>query len=312
VRIVVTGAGGFVGSNVVHEASVRGHDVFGLVRTQPELPDARCTYLTVDLLNAEATRAAVAGSRPDAVVHTAILNDLVGLYRDRRLAWDSYVGVTRTLADAADECAAQLVTVSTDWVFDGTQPGANEQTPPNPVNYYGVLKVASEVLTLERAAAGTVARIAGVLGSHRARPSLPRRQDAGFGYFVPAIVDALERGEPFAVWESDAINMRATPSLASYSSGLLVELCERRLTGIYHCVGGEAATRMELARATAEVFGFDPSQVRSAAPDPAALPPAPIPYDTTLDARATASALGVTLPSVRELLESYRAERAAS
>ena len=135
--------------------------------------------------------------------------------------------MTRTLADAASETGALLLTVSTDWAFDGTQAGADKQTPPNPVSYYRVLKAASELVTLERAHVGTVARIAAVMGTHRAQPSLPRDQDAGFGYFVALFVSALEIGDPFSVWESDAINMRATPSLASHSARLMLDLCER-------------------------------------------------------------------------------------
>ena len=311
VRVLVTGAAGFVGSNVVHEAATRDIDVVGVVRSPPPLPDPHATYVVADLLDADGTRSAVRGARPDAIVHTAILNDLTRLYADRRLAWRSYVGVTRTLADAANEVGAQLLTVSTDWVFDGLQGGYDEEAPPNPVNLYGVLKAMSELVTLERARLATIARIAGVMGTHRARRDLPRRQDAGFGYFVAALVDALERGQPFTVWESDAINMRATPSLASRSARLMLTLCERRLTGVHHCVGGEATSRMELARAAARVFGLDAALLRSGRPDAEALPPAPVPYDTSLAARATAARLGTSLPSVRELLELYRTERAA-
>jgi dTDP-4-dehydrorhamnose reductase len=311
-RVLVTGAAGFVGSNVAVAAADRGHEVVCLVRTAPAIAEPRCTYVAVDLLDAEAVRALVRSQYPDAVVHTAILNDFRALYVQRQLAWDAYVGVTRTLADAADRAGAQLVYVSTDWVFDGTQPGATEVTPPNPINLYGFLKAAGELVALERAHETAVARIAGVMGTHRARPSAPREQDAGFGYFVAALVDALSAGRPFTVWESDSINMRATPSLASHSAELIVGLVEGRRRGIFHCVGGEAVTRMELARAASDIFELDADLIRSGPPDPGALPPAPIPYDTSLEARATAGALGVELPGLRELLTRFRAEREAA
>ncbi len=308
-RVFVTGGAGFVGSNVVAVAVSRGDDVAATVRSPPPLPDPRCLYLTVDLLDEDATRAAIAEARPDAIIHTAIFNDFHGIYADRQLAWRSYVDVTRTLADAANEHGAALVTVSTDWVFDGTQSMADETTPPNPINYYGVLKAASELVTLERAKQPIVARIAGVMGTHQARRETPRTQDPGFGYFVAAVVETLAAGRPFAVWESNSINMVATPSLASLSAAWLLELAERGLHGIYHCCGGEAAGRMDLARMAAEVFGLDVDLLRSAAPEPSALPPAVIPYDTSLDARHTARELEHELPSLRELLHRFRDER---
>jgi dTDP-4-dehydrorhamnose reductase len=311
-RVLVTGGAGFVGSNVVAIAAARGDDVAATVRAPPPLPHPACRYVEVDLLDSDATPAAVAETRPDVIVHTAILNDFLGIYADRRLAWQSYVGVTRTLADAANAQGAALLTVSTDWVFDGTQAGADERTPPNPVNYYGVLKAASELVTLERADKPIVARVAGVMGTHRAGREVPRTQDAGFGYFVSAVVDALSEGREFTVWESDAINMVATPSLASLSAAWLLELAERGRHGVFHCCGGEAVTRMELARATAQTFELDPSLLSSGPPDAATLPPAPIPYDTSLDARMTATAVGQELPSVRVLLELLREERQAA
>jgi dTDP-4-dehydrorhamnose reductase len=147
------------------------------------------------------------------------------------------------------------------------------------------------------------------MGTHRAGRELPRSQDAGFGYFVPAVVETLSSGRPFTVWESDAINMVATPSLASLSAAWLLDLAEREVRGVFHCCGGEATSRLQLARQTARVFDLDEALLRSGPPDPQALPPAPIPYDTSLDARATAQALARDLPSVADLLRLFRRER---
>jgi dTDP-4-dehydrorhamnose reductase len=92
----------------------------------------------------------------------------------------------------------------------------------------------------------------------------------------------------------------------------MLQLAERGRTGIFHCCGAEPSERIGLAREAADVFELDEELIRVGPPDPDGLPPAPIPYDTTLDAAATAAALGVELPSLRALLERFRAERSTS
>jgi dTDP-4-dehydrorhamnose reductase len=294
--VFVSGGSGFVGSNLVRVAADGGHEVAAPARAE------------VDVADRVAVSRAVADFAPDAIVHCAILNDLTRLAERRREAWDAYVGATRNLVDAANEHGAHVVLVSTDWVFDGTQGPATEEEPPNPVCAYGFLKAASELVVAERAARGAVARISGVQGVHRARPEAPRAQDHGFGYFVAALVESLRAGEPFTVWEDDAINMLATPTLATDASALMLWIAERGATGIFHCCGGEHATRAELARAAAEAFELDAGLLRFG--PPAEPPAAAVPYDTRLDARATAAALGVELPTLAEQLGRLREEMA--
>jgi dTDP-4-dehydrorhamnose reductase len=295
-RVLVTGARGFVGSNVAAVFEAKGVELLAPGREQ------------LDVTDAAAVDAAVASFEPDAMIHCAILNDFEALYRRRAKAWSVYVGSTRTLADAANRAGAQLVLVSTDWVFDGTQGGADEATPPRPINAYGLLKAASEEVVAERAQLGAVARLSGVNGVHRARPNTPRRQDVGFGYFISSIVEALEAGRRFTVWESPAINSVASPVLATTAAELIHALVERRLKGIYHCCGGEPIDRRSLALRTAAAFGLDAGLLEFAPPPPAALPPGPVPYDTSLSGPATEDALDARLPGVDALLGGLRAE----
>jgi dTDP-4-dehydrorhamnose reductase len=297
VKVWVSGASGFVGSNVArvfaqrHGAEVRGP-----------------SHAALDVTDAHAVRADVEDFGPDALVHCAILNDPAGLRRARRAAWTGYVGATRAVVDAADAVGAHVVLVSTDWVFDGTQGGAGEDEPPNPINAYGFLKAASELVVRERARRGAVARIAGVNGVHRARPATPRAQDAGFGYLVAALADALRAGRAFTVWEGPQVNEVATPILASDAAELIWRVVERGLEGTFHCCGREPVHRVELARRAAAAFGLDPALVRTGPPDAAALEGGPVPRDTSLDATATAAALEVELPDVDALLARLRGE----
>ena len=305
-RAYITGASGFVGSNVARVFAAHGAEL--TLPAHHHRPPGEGEGPRVDLADPEATRASIEAARPDAIVHCAILNDFSRIYGDRRAGWDAYVGATRNVVDAANAVGAKVVLVSTDWVFDGTQSGADEATPPNPINLYGVLKLASELVVTERAVDGAVARISGVNGVHWARPDGPRRQDAGFGYFVASLVDSLSAGEPFLAWEGDDLNMIATPTLASDGAELMWRIIERDLHGVFHCCGGETVGRRQLAEQAADVFELDASLLRFGPPPVGAVPPGPVPYDTSLTAAATAAALDVELPSVRDQLTRFRAE----
>ena len=266
-RAWISGGSGFVGRHLV--------EAFDEVHAP--------SHAELDVTDAEAVRRSVGAFEPDVVVHAAILNDFARLERE---GWAAYVGATRNVVEAA--AGAHVILVSTDWVFDGTGV-ASEATPPNPINLYGMLKAASEQVV------GTVARISAVQGVYGA----PRSQDAGFGYFVASIVRALRAGERFTVWEGSDINMVATPTLASDAAALIARVAAGGHTGVFHCCGGESVDRRGLALRTAEVFGLD-GDLLDFGPPPD--PGFPVPYDTRLDARATAAALGVELPDLDEQL----------
>jgi dTDP-4-dehydrorhamnose reductase len=257
----------------------------------------------------------VAEARPDAIVHAAIWNDPPALLTDRRRAWAAYAGATRAVVDAANAARAHVVLISTDWVFDGTQGPAAEDAPPNPVNAYGFLKAASELVVTERAERGTVARIAAVQGLHRARVGgggYPRAQDAGFGYLVASVHDALAAGRRFTVWDDPRINRVATPVLATDAAELIWRALERGVTGILHCVGAEHTDRVTLARRAAAAFGLDEALLDVGPPDPGVLAGGRIPCDTRLDGARTAARLDAELPDLETTLGRLRAELEAA
>jgi len=296
-RIYLTGASGFVGSNLAYVfAAERGAEVVA--------PGHEHVDLTDELV----VRRSVLATRPDAIVHAAIWNDPAALGSDRRRAWDEYVGATRNVVAAANAVDAHVVLISTDWVFDGTQGPAPEGEPPNPINTYGFLKACSELIVTENAARGAIARIAGVQGIHRARPQTPRAQDAGFGYLVASLVDALRSGQRFAVWDGPGLNQLATPTLATDAAELVWRALQREVTGMLHCCGGEHVDRVGLARRAIEVFELDGELLDVVPPPEGVVSDGGIPRDTRLDATETAARLGVELPGLDAMLRRLRSQ----
>jgi dTDP-4-dehydrorhamnose reductase len=296
-RIYLTGASGFVGSNLAHVFA----DRHGAEVVAPG-------HEHVDLTDELVVRRSVLATRPDAIVHAAIWNDPAALHADRRRAFEEYVGATRNVVAAANAVDAHVLLISTDWVFDGTQGPARESEPPNPINTYGFLKACSELIVTESAARGTIARIAGVQGIHRTRPHTPRAQDAGFGYLVASLVEALRAGERFAVWDGPGLNQLATPTLATDAGELMWLALTGEVTGILHCCGGEHADRVGLARRAIEVFELDGELLDVAPPPAEAISGGGIPRDTRLEATATARALRTTLPDLDTMLGRLRRE----
>ncbi|HET9103772.1 MAG TPA: sugar nucleotide-binding protein [Solirubrobacteraceae bacterium] len=300
-RILLTGAAGFVGSNFAAVFTER----HGAELVTP-------SHAELDLRDREGVGARVAAAAPSAIVHAAIWNDPAGLRSNRRLAWDSYVEATRNLVDAANAAGAQIVLISTDWVFDGTQGPAQEDAPPNPINTYGFLKAMSEQVVRDRAERGTVARLSGVQGIPRARPDLPRSQDAGFGYLVASLVRELSAGRPFTLWDGPGLNLLATPTLATDAGELVWRAVEREVTGTLHCCGADHVHRADLARRACALYGLDASLLRTGPPPAGALGREPVPVDTRLASVATAERLGISGVDLDTMLARLGRELATS
>jgi dTDP-4-dehydrorhamnose reductase len=281
-RVFLTGAGGFVGSNLAWVFTER-HGAEVIAPSHAEL----------DLRDRERVLGAVSAVAPDAIVHAAIWNHPAGLTGDRRHAWDAYVGATHNIVDAANLADAHVVLISTDWVFDGTQGPATEDTPPNPINSYGFLKAASELVLHNRAAHGAVARISGVQGVHRARPNVPRDQDAGFGYLVASLFRELSAGRPFTVWDAPDLNELATPTLATDAAEMIWRALELEVIGTLHCCGTEHIHRVDLARRAVSVLGLDPELLQVGPPPVGAVGNERVPRDTRISSAVSAARLGV-------------------
>ena len=182
----------------------------------------------------DAVRASIRQYRPDAVIHCAAILDQVFMWENRELCWLIMVDGTRALAEACRDVGARLVFVSSDWVFDGQVALVDENSPPNPVNYYGVMKAISEreLGALDELNYG-VGRLAGVYGLNYAAPSLTRK-DNGLGFdFSVYVIHRLAAGLAAEVWTGPKVNEIAHPTLASDCADMLLRLAQKDENGVF-------------------------------------------------------------------------------
>ena len=108
-RLLVTGAAGMLGQDVVAAAGDAGHDVVALARRD------------LDITDADAVRPAVLDAAPDAVINCAAWTDVDGAEAAEEQATAVNGAGAGNLAAAAADAGALLVHVSTDYVFDGAR-----------------------------------------------------------------------------------------------------------------------------------------------------------------------------------------------
>ena len=227
-RLLVTGAAGMLGRDVVAAAGDAGHEVVALARAD------------LDITDAAAVRAAVATARPDAIVNCAAWTDVDGAEAQEEAATAINGAGAGNLARAAQAAGALLVHVSSDYVFDGAASEPyTERAATGPEGAYGRSKLAGEEAV--RAAGGRSAIV---------------RSSWLFGPHGKNFVDTMRRlgaeREEIAVVDDQV----GCPTYTGHLAPALIEVAERGATGVLHVAGAGSCSWFELAQATFEETGL--------------------------------------------------------
>jgi dTDP-4-dehydrorhamnose reductase len=153
-RILITGAGGMLGSDVCRAASAAGLEVVAL------------DHSALDVTDADAVESAVAHARPGAVANCAAWTDVDGAESSLEAAMTANRDGAGNVARAAAANGAWVVHVSTDYVFDGTKSEPYlESDPVNPMSAYGRSKLEGELAVAQAAPEShTIVRTAWLFG----------------------------------------------------------------------------------------------------------------------------------------------------
>jgi dTDP-4-dehydrorhamnose reductase len=222
-RLLVTGAAGMLGHEVVAAAEKLGHEVAAW-----DLPEC-------DLTDAHATLDAVRRLDPRAVVNCAAYTNVDGAESDEATAERVNADAAGNLARACKAAGARLVHVSTDYVFDGTkrEPWI-ESDAPNPLGAYGRTKLHGEEQVAAELDDHAIVRTAWLFGPYGPNFVATMLRLAGDNDEVSVVTDQV-----------------GSPTFAGHLAPALVDMAERSDSGIFHGAGAGSCSWYEL---TLEAF----------------------------------------------------------
>lgn len=233
-RVLVTGAGGQLGTDLVQHCAEQGDEVAAHARA------------TLDVTDRDAVRAALHAVMPDVVVHCAAWTAVDACEADEERAFAQNALAVRWVAEACASTGAHLVHVSTDYVFDGTLDRPyreHDETAPRSV--YGASKRAGELEALALGTGAAVVRTSWVCGRHGSN-------------MVKTIV-RLARERPELAFVDDQIGH---PTFTHDLAPVLRRLGLERVGGVVHATNSGVVSWHGFAQAVVTAMGLDPEMVR--------------------------------------------------
>lgn len=163
-RILVTGAKGQLGHDVVDEARRQGHEVI-----ETDLLDvADACYVKMDITNANEVDGIIRHLKPEAIIHCAAWTDVDGAEDHKEKVMQINAKGTENIAKTANKVGAKLLYISTDYVFDGSgqDPWKADNKHFGPINVYGASKLEGEFAVSGFTDDFFIIRIAWVFGKY--------------------------------------------------------------------------------------------------------------------------------------------------
>lgn len=242
-KILITGANGFLGYYLSKQLLEKEYEVIATGRGNDRLPftdNELFRYESMDFTDPFAVHDVFEKHQPGVVVHAGAMSKVDECEQNQWEAYVTNVEGTVTMLLNAEEHKCFFVFVSTDFIFDGEKGMYKEDDIPNPVNFYGKTKLEAEAAVKEYEYDWAIARTILVYG----------KPITGKANILTVVKEKLEKGEEYNV-VSDQLR---TPTYVEDLAAAIVSIIERKATGIYHIGGADILTPYEMACAVADYF----------------------------------------------------------
>ncbi len=227
-KILVTGAKGQLGYDVVKEGEKRGLTMIG-----SDISDC-------DLCDEAAVKADVHRLSPEVIIHCAAYTAVDQGESEKEWCYDVNVNGTKYVAAAAAEVGAKLIYISTDYVFDGMGDRPHKVTEAKaPVNYYGLTKSLGEDMVTSLLDRYFIVRISWVFGRNG-------------NNFVKTMTRLGKEREALSVVSDQIGAPTYTPDLAV----LLLDMAATEKYGVYHAANSGVCSWYDFAVKIMELSGL--------------------------------------------------------
>jgi dTDP-4-dehydrorhamnose reductase len=276
VKLLVTGARGMLGSDVVRAAEFVNHEVVGIGHAELDIADRAAVERTLFQ------------ERPEVVINCAAYTDVDGAEDDLGGAMDVNAEGARSVSAAAAEIGAKVIYPSSDYVFDGSKSEPYvESDEPRPQSVYAQSKLAGEHETAEANLRHLVVRSAWLFGT------------SGRNFVETMLTLASDHGEVLVV--RDQVGC---PTYTGHLADALVRMADSEAYGVHHMASQGECSWYEFAKEIFRQANVD-CRVMSCTSDEFGRP-APRPHYSVL---GTERPDALYLPHWKEGLASYLAER---
>jgi dTDP-4-dehydrorhamnose reductase len=234
-RIVVTGARGMLGQDLVPFLKAKGYDVF---------PSS--TEFMSMLETQESMQEKLDALQPEIIIHSAAYTQVDKAENEPELAMAINKDGTQKLALTAKALGAIFIYISTDFVFDGLKREPYLPTDrPNPINTYGLSKYYGELMVSELLEEYYIVRTSWTYGIHK-------------NNFVQWILESARSG----VQANVATDWVGTPTWTGSICTALETLMNSGLYGTYHVADAGVVSRFEQAQAICRAAGLSDTHLK--------------------------------------------------
>jgi len=250
-KIIVTGANGFLGQHLIKLLLGKDYTVIACSRGASRLSfagSAQYRYYSVDITDRMALHEIMSREKPAIVIHTAAMTRVDDCELEQETSYGVNTLGTSHILDCAQQYSNHFIHISTDFVFDGEKGNYSEDDALGSVNWYGFTKIEAEQIVKQGKIPWAIVRTCLVYGNalYGTRNNI-----------ISWVKEKLEKNERIKVVDDQ---LRTPTYIQDLAKGV-VQVVEKKACGIFHISGKNILTPCAMAIRTADFFSLDKSLI---------------------------------------------------